>query len=82
MIPVLTILLVALLWSYTLKLLDNARREADARERRTRMELYSVLGRDETVSVAISDERPPSQIRYVDDAKALEAQKKLRSNDD
>lgn len=75
MIPALTIIFVALIWGYTLYLLNEARIDAEKREHHTRMELYSVLGRDETVSIALRDERPAGQIRYVDDAKALKIQK-------
>lgn len=39
-------------------------RESDKRCRRLEVELLSVLGKTEAVSLVLSDERPPGQIRY------------------
>lgn len=39
-------------------------RQADARCRRLEVELLSVLGKTEAVSLVLSDERPPGAIRY------------------
>lgn len=75
MILALTILLVASLWAFTLYLLNEARISAEKRERDLRLELYSVLGRDETVSISLSNDRPAGQIRYVDDSRAIQLQK-------
>ena len=75
MIPILSLVIVATVAALAMYFLNNARVEADARERRTRTELYSVLGQSEAVTLSISDERPTAQIRYIDDAQALKIQR-------
>lgn len=48
---------------------------SDARQRRMEAELLSVLGKTETVSIALSDERPKAQVRYMTEADEVESER-------
>lgn len=76
MIPALAIISGTCLVGYALFLLNDARLSAERRERATRVELYSVLGKTEAVNLVVSDARPtPGTVRYVGDEEALKLQR-------
>lgn len=51
--------------------------DASYRQRRIEAELLSVLGKTETVAIALSDERPKAQVRYMTEADEVEAERSV-----
>jgi di/tripeptidase len=66
------LVVIAFLAYHLRQALEAQIKEANDRERQTRTELLSVLGKTETVALAFNDQRPAGSVHYVDDDEAIQ----------
>lgn len=68
---------IIVLFVFTVKVLQAQIADANGREKQTRQELLSVLGKTETIALNFNDERPARGVKYIDDAEAVRLEKRV-----